>query len=253
MSWTRALVAIVLAGFLALTLRALLHYSYLEFLEAATANAVVSVMLFDLVICLTLIAFWIYRDARGLGISPWPYIALGAGFGVAGPLLYLLRRPRREPSFEDAPRSASIFLLPTLAIFSAATLYAIYHYGYVSFLYFAAANEATQLLFVDLALSLTLVAVGMVRDARSRKAAYLPFLVVGFFLGSVGPLAYLLTRGWGRSRQRLAGAVTAGAFAMTLGSGYTGPSERERARERLRKRGRRGARSPRPGGAEPRD
>ncbi len=237
MSWTRALVAIVLAGFVALTVRALLHYSYLEFLDAATANAVVSVMFFDLVICLSLIAFWIYRDARALGISPWPYIALGASFGVAGPLLYLLRRPRREASFEDRPRSASIILLPTLAVFTTATLYAIYRYGYVSFLFFAAANEATQLLFVDLAISLALVAVWMVRDARSRKAAYVPFLVVGFFFGSVGPLAYLLTRGWGRSRQRVVGAlaVPAGAFAMTLGNGFTDLG-RERAKKRLRER-----------------
>jgi hypothetical protein len=222
MPWTRALFGIVLAGFLALTVRALLHYSYLEFFRAATANAVLIQMLFDLVICLSLVALWIYRDARRLGISPWPYIGLGAGFGVAGPLLYLLRRPRREASFEDAPPSASMALLPTLAVFTALTLYAIYQYGYLSFLYFAAANEATQLLFVDLALSLTLVAVGMARDARSRKAAYLPFLVVGFFFGSAGPLAYLLTRGWGRSRQRLVGAlaVAGGTFVMTLGGAY---------------------------------
>jgi hypothetical protein len=222
MSWIRALIAIVLAGFLALTVRALLHYSYIGFLEAATANAVVSVILFDLVICLGLIAVWIHRDARNLGISPWPYIALGACLGVAGPLLYLLRRPRCEPSFGDEPRNAWRVLLPTLILFTAATLFAIYQYGYLSFLVFAAANEATQLLFVDLALSLTLVAVWMVRDARARNAPYLPFLAVGFFFGSVGPLAYLLTRGWERSRQRLAGAlaVAAGAFAMTLGSGY---------------------------------
>jgi hypothetical protein len=250
MSWTRALVAIVLAGFLALTVRALLRYSYLEFLEAATANAVLSQMFLDLVICLSLIAFWIYRDARRLGISPWPYIALGAGLGVAGPLLYLLRRPRREPSFEDAPPSASMVLLPTLAVFTALTLYAVYHYGYLSFLSFAAANEATQLLFVDLALSLTLVAVGMVRDARSRKAAYLPFLAVGFFFGSVGPLAYLLTRGWGRSRQRLAGAfaIAAGAFAMTLGSGDT-----DLRSGSARTSGFESERSPRAGGSEARD
>ncbi len=232
MSWTRAWIAIVLAGFLALTVRALLRYSYLGFLEAATANAVVSLLLFDLVICLTGIAVWIHGDARKLGVSPWPYIALGAGFGVAGPLLYLLGRPRRDASLEDAPRSAPIVLLPTLAVFTAATLFAIRRYGYLSFLFFAAANEATQLLFVDLALSLTLVALWMVRDARSRRAAYLPFLALAFFFGSVGPLAYLLTRGWGRSRQRLVGAlaVAAGAFAMTLGSGYADREARNQER-----------------------
>ncbi len=220
--WTRALVAIVLAGFLALTARALSHYTYLEFLEAATANAVVAVMFFDLVIGLSLIAVWIYRDARRLGISPWPFIAIGASFGVAGPLLYLLRRPRREAPSDVVPRVPSLALLTVLVAFIAATLFALYRYGYASFLMFAGANEATQLLFVDLALSLILVAIWMVRDARGRKGAFLPFLALAFFFGSVGPLACLLTRGWGRARQRLVGAIAvgAGALAMTLGSGH---------------------------------
>jgi len=220
--WTRALVAIALAGFLGLTARALSHYSYVEFLQAATANAVVNVLFFDLVICLGLIAVWIYRDARRLGIAPWPYIAIGASFGVAGPLLYLLRRPRRGASPEDVPRARPMVLLPVLVAFTAATLFAIYRHGYASFLMFAGANDATQLLFVDLSLSLILVAIWMVRDARARKSAYLPFLALAFFFGSVGPLAYLLTRGWGRGRQRLASglAVAAAAFAMTLGSGH---------------------------------
>ena len=243
--WTRALVAMALAGFLALTARALSHYSYVGFLDAATANAVVSVMFFDLVICLSLIAVWIYRDARRLGISPWPYIAIGASFGVAGPLLYLLRRPRREEPLVEVPRAATTVLLPVLLAFTAATLVALYRYGYASFLFFAGANEATQLLFVDLALSLTLIAIWMVRDARARKGAYLPCLALAFFFGSVGPLTYLLTRGWGRVRQRLVGAlaVGAGALAMSLGSGHadlrnqaarTSDTEGERrGRERL--------------------
>jgi hypothetical protein len=220
--WTRTLVAIALAGFLALTARALSHYSYVGFLEAVTANAVVSVLFFDLVICLSLIAVWIYRDARRLGITPWPYIAIGASFGVAGPLAYLLRRPRRGGPFEDVPRAAPRVLLPVLVLFTAATLFAIYRYGYASFVFFAVANEATQLLFVDLSLSLILIAIWMVWDARAHKGAYLPFVALAFFFGSVGPLAYLLTRGWGRVRQRLVGAiaVAAGALAMTLGSGH---------------------------------
>ncbi len=220
--WTRTLLSFVLAGFLALTARALSHGSYLEFLQAATANAVVSVLFLDLVISLSLIALWIYRDARRLGISPWPYIALGAGFGVAGPLLYLVRRPRREETFAEVPQVASAILLPVLLGFTAATIAALYRYGYASFVFFAGANEATQLLFVDLALSLTLIAVWMVRDARSGRRSYLPLLPLTFFFGSVGPLAYLLTRGWGRARQRLVGgiAVAAAAFAMTLGNGH---------------------------------
>jgi hypothetical protein len=198
----RALTAAVLAGFLALTARALSHYSYLEFLEATTASAVLSVLFFDLVICLSLIAFWIYRDARRLGVSPWPYIVLGASLGVAGPLLYLLRRPRRP--FEEAPRVPSILLLPVLVAFSAATAFAIYRQGYLAFVSEALANEATQLLIVDLTLSLVLIALWMVRDARTRRARVLPHLALAFFFGSVGPLLYLLGRREAREPREIA-------------------------------------------------
>jgi hypothetical protein len=189
----RALITIVLAGFLALTARALSHYGYLEFLEAATENAVVSVLFFDLVICLGLIAVWIYQDARRFGMSPWPYIALDASFGAAGPLLYLLRRPARGQSIE-VPGAASRALLPLLLVFSAATAFAIYRHGYTAFVTYALANEATQLLFADLAINLVLVVVWMIADARSRQASYVPFLILAFLFGTVGPLLYLISR-----------------------------------------------------------
>lgn len=199
---TRPLVAIVLAGFLALTARALSHYSYLEFLQAVTANAVLSVLFFDLVICLSLIAVWIYADARKLGLSPWPYIALGASFGVAGPLVYLLRRPRGP--FEASPRVPPSVLLPVLVAFTAATAFAIYRHGYLAFVSYALTNEATQLLIVDLTLSLVLIALWMIRDARSRRARVLPHLALAFFFGSVGPLLYLVGRGMERERREFA-------------------------------------------------
>jgi hypothetical protein len=198
----RALNAIVLAGFLALTVRALSRYSYVGFLEAVTANAVLSVLFFDLVICLSLIAFWIYRDAPKLGISPWPYIVLGASLGVAGPLLYLLRRPRRP--FEEPALVPSKALLPVLIAFTAATAFAIYRHGYLAFVSYALANEATQLLIVDLTLSLVLIALWMIHDARARGARVLPHLALAFFFGSVGPLLYLLGRGEGRARPWIA-------------------------------------------------
>ena len=199
----RALLAIVLVGFLALTARALSRFSYFEFLEAATANAVVSVLFFDLVICLGLIAVWIHQDARRLGISPWPYIALGASFGAAGPLLYLLRRPASGQSFE-IPRAAPRLWLPVLVAFSLATAVAIYLHGYTAFVTYALANEATQLLFVDLAINLLLVLAGMIGDARSRGASYVPYLVLALLFGSVGPLLYLVSRRTGRNAPQIA-------------------------------------------------
>jgi hypothetical protein len=59
------------------------------------------------------------------------------------------------------------------------------------------ANEATELLFVDLTLSLILIAVWMIRDARFRRARVFsiwPYLALAFFFGSVGPLLYLVGR-----------------------------------------------------------
>ena len=58
----------------------------------------------------------------------------------------------------------------------------------------ALANAATELLFVDLALSLVLVAAGLIRDARSRGVRYAPYLALALFFGSVGPLLYLVAR-----------------------------------------------------------
>jgi hypothetical protein len=171
--WTRALVAIALAGFLGLTARALSHYSYVEFLQATTANAVVSVLFFDLVICLGLIAVSIYRDARGRGISPWPYVAIGASLGVAGPLLYLLRRPRREEPEVEVPSVPSWVLLPILVAFTAATAVALHRYGYAAFLFFAGANEATS--FCSSTSRSPYARRRLDGEARSRRAAYLPF------------------------------------------------------------------------------
>ncbi len=190
----RPLIALVLAGFLALTARALAAYGYLGFFEQVFANSVVSVLAFDLVICLGLIGVFIYHDARKLGISPWPYIAVGAGFGAAGPLFYLLRRLGRKEPFADAPPIPAVILLLVLITFAAATGYAIYHHGYVAFVTYAFANEATELLFVDLALNLILIAIWLFLDARSHGARYLPYLALAFLFGSVGPLLYLIRR-----------------------------------------------------------
>jgi hypothetical protein len=192
--WLRASIALVLAGFLALTARALAANGYVGFFEQAFANSVVSVLAFDLVICLGLIFVFIYHDARKLGMSPWPYIAIGAGFGAAGPLLYLLRRLGRKEPFADAPQIPMGILLPVLFAFSAATAFAIYQHGYIAFITYALANAATELLFVDLALSLVLVAAGLIRDARSRGVRYAPYLALALFFGSAGPLLYLVAR-----------------------------------------------------------
>jgi hypothetical protein len=47
---------------------------------------------------------------------------------------------------------------------------------------------------VDLTIALTLVLIWIVRDARERGVSWVPYAVITVFLGSVGPLVYLLRR-----------------------------------------------------------
>ncbi|HSF15730.1 MAG TPA: hypothetical protein VLK65_09260 [Vicinamibacteria bacterium] len=221
--WFRGLVAISLIGFLFQTVVVLSRFGYLGFFETATSNAVVLQFFVDLIICLSLVALWIYRDARKLGVSPWPFILSGGLFGVAGPLAYLLRRPRVAKN-----GGATEFAIPPLiagailALFTAFTLLVLARHGYVTFAFYAGANEATELLFIDLALSTLFVTVLLVRDARARGGSFLPFLPLAFLFGAISPLLYLTTRRFHRRIQRLVGtgAIPLAAFAMTLGAGH---------------------------------
>jgi hypothetical protein len=159
--WNRTFVASVLVVFLALTARTLTRYSYLEFLQAVTANPVVTTLSVELVIGLSLIFLWIHRDARSAGIAAWPYIAIGASLGVAGPLLYLLRRP--ATAAEILPPSLRRIPLAFLAFAAAAGVLAIELAGWPAFLSYVTANESTQLLAADLGITVSLIAMGTVR------------------------------------------------------------------------------------------
>ncbi|MCG8589664.1 MAG: hypothetical protein MJE66_10270 [Proteobacteria bacterium] len=73
-------------------------------------SPVAILLLFDLTICLSLIAIWMFRDASARGTSAWPYFAVTLLLGGAGPLLYLLRRPEseaREPAAQALHARAS--------------------------------------------------------------------------------------------------------------------------------------------------
>jgi hypothetical protein len=48
----------------------------------------------DLVIALTLVMIWMWRDARASGRNPWPWIVATLAVGSFGPLFYLLTRKR---------------------------------------------------------------------------------------------------------------------------------------------------------------
>jgi hypothetical protein len=49
----------------------------------------------DLTLALSIAWAWTWMDARRQGINPWPYLALTAGTGSLGLLVYFLVRERR--------------------------------------------------------------------------------------------------------------------------------------------------------------
>jgi hypothetical protein len=90
------------------------------------------------------------------------------------------------------PKRVGLLLVPVG--FAALNAYCFYTFGTAGFLRAALANAATVAVFIDSLIALTMVAVWMVRDAAQRGATVLPFLLLTLFLGSMGPLLYLLRR-----------------------------------------------------------
>jgi hypothetical protein len=106
MNGKRLLTGLVLADFTALTAWAVWTHGYVGFFEAAFANLASITVGVDLMIALSLVSVWMWRDARERGVSPIPYLLLTAALGSVGPLLYLFTR-LREPARHRAPVMAS--------------------------------------------------------------------------------------------------------------------------------------------------
>lgn len=88
----RSLLLAILLPFGALTAAALWQHGYLGVLLANVRSLATGQVLADLVIALTLVLVWLWRDARGSGRNPWPWLAATLVFGSFGPLCYLLTR-----------------------------------------------------------------------------------------------------------------------------------------------------------------
>lgn len=71
----------------------------------------------------------------------------------------------------------------------------------------AGANSATRLMSLDIILSLGLITIWMIIDARQRHASFLPFVAVTALFGVAGPLAYLVMREQARRIQRVVAFV----------------------------------------------
>lgn len=96
--------AVVLADFVAFTVYVLAQTGIVQFFELAHGNLASLQVLIDLVIALSLVMVWMWRDARQHDISPIPYVLLTLGLGSIGPLLYLVRRLGRDEV--TAPQNA---------------------------------------------------------------------------------------------------------------------------------------------------
>jgi hypothetical protein len=93
-----------------------------------------------------------------------------------------------------------------LADFLALNAYVVMEYGYIGFVREVLSTLPGIAVMVDLTIALTMVLVWMFRDAKRRGLTAAPYLIVTLFLGSVGPLLYLLRTG-GSEAPELGGAA----------------------------------------------
>ncbi len=96
----------VLAPFLALTGYAVYHHGYLAFFDFHALNAVQLQIVVDLIIALSFVMVWMWRDAKARGISPIPYVVMTVLLGSIGPLVYVIRREATDTSSVGVPAAA---------------------------------------------------------------------------------------------------------------------------------------------------
>jgi len=105
------------------------------------------------------------------------------------------------------PRTLLLLVFGAFSVYSA---YVVYDVGYVGILRSHLSNAGGIQVLCDLTVSLSLVCVWIFRDARLHGRSPWPYLVATLFLGSIGPLLYLLLR------SRAPGAGLSGAVAANL-------------------------------------
>ena len=70
--------------------------------------------------------------------------------------------------------------------------YAVWQYGYFGIISQHFHNAATLQVMFDLVISVLLLCVWMVKDARAQGRNPWPFVGIALVLGSIGPMCYLL-------------------------------------------------------------
>lgn len=83
------------------------------------------------------------------------------------------------------------FILAVLLPFALYSTYVVFEVGYVA-IFTSHFNVVGMQVLVDLVIACTLAMVWMWRDAAATGRNVWPYLVTTLFLGSIGPLVYLL-------------------------------------------------------------
>jgi hypothetical protein len=103
MNKIQILLGLVLAVFSFETAWAVSQLGYVGFFEQLLSSFAGGLVLFDLVIALSLVMVWMWRDAAQRGATVWPYLVLTLALGSVGPLSYLIVR---ESALRSAARGA---------------------------------------------------------------------------------------------------------------------------------------------------
>lgn len=90
----------------------------------------------------------------------------------------------------------TILIAFVLIAFAVLTGYSIYDVRYVGIFVAGTANWGALQISVDLVIACTLACLWMIGDARRRHVSPRPFVLVTLFMGTFGPLLYLLRREW---------------------------------------------------------
>ncbi len=91
----RTLIIATLVLFGALSAAAILQHGYFGIFTLPFQTLGGTQVLIDLVIALTLVMVWMWRDAKATGRNAWPWLVATLALGSFGPLVYLLTRPNR--------------------------------------------------------------------------------------------------------------------------------------------------------------
>ncbi len=93
---TRTILIIVLAAFGAQGIYVMNQVGYLGIWINNLNHPAGQQVLADLIISLTLVMVWMWRDAKAAGRNVWPWIIFTLIAGSFGPLIYLLTRKNSE-------------------------------------------------------------------------------------------------------------------------------------------------------------